>query len=93
MTALPKSDNSAHRGTSHQHVFEVPPIGVRCSQVLTPLASCLASGFSVVWKPAVLADVALGDGSSAAGLRSEPALSDGRLFVATVGGHVYMLSP
>jgi hypothetical protein len=57
------------------------------------LASCVASGYSVVWTPAVLADVALTDGSSAAGLRNEPAISGGRLFVATTGGHVYMLSP
>jgi outer membrane protein assembly factor BamB len=85
-------------GTDLGHVVALadpkvaPPLAARCSQVLVPLASCTALGFSVVWAPAVLADVALGDGSSAAGLRSEPAIADGRLFVATVGGHVYMLS-
>jgi hypothetical protein len=26
-------------------------------------------------------------------LRNEVAISDGRLFVATTGGHVYMLAP
>jgi hypothetical protein len=57
------------------------------------LASCVSLGFSVVWAPAVLADVALPDGTSAAGLRSEAAISDGRLFVATGGGHIYMLAP
>jgi hypothetical protein len=41
----------------------------------------------------VLADVALTDGADAAGLRNEPAIANGRLFVATQGGHVYMLSP
>ena len=86
-------------GTDLGHVVAIadptvaPPLGARCSQVLTPLATCVSQGFSVVWAPAVLADVALSDGSSAAGLRSEPAISDGRLFVATTGGHVYMLSP
>ncbi len=70
-----------------------PPLFARCSQVLVPLASCTSLGYSVVWAPAVLADVALADGTSAAGLRSEPAISDGRLFVATIGGHVYMLAP
>ena len=86
-------------GTDQGHIVALadpkvaPPLGARCSQVLTPLASCVALGFSIVWAPAVLADVPLGDGSSAAGLRSEPAISDGRLFVATVGGHVYMLAP
>ena len=86
-------------GTDLGHIVAIadparaPPLGVRCSQVLIPLATCASLGFSVVWAPAVLADVALGDGTSAAGLRSEPAISDGHLFVATVGGHVYMLSP
>jgi outer membrane protein assembly factor BamB len=70
-----------------------PPVGVRCSQVLTPVATCTALGFSLVYAPAVLADVALPDGSDAAGLRNEAAIADGRLFVATQGGHVYMLSP
>jgi len=86
-------------GTDMGHVVALadptraPPLGARCSQVLTPLASCVSLGFSVVWAPAVLADVALPDGTSAAGLRSEAAISDGRLFVATGGGHVYMLAP
>jgi hypothetical protein len=53
----------------------------------------VASGYSIVWAPAVLADVALPDHSNAAGLRNEVAISDGRLFVATTGGHVYMLAP
>jgi outer membrane protein assembly factor BamB len=86
-------------GTDLGHVVALadpalaPPVGARCSQVLTPLATCVSQGFSIVWAPAVLADVALSDGTSAAGLRSEPAISDGRLFVATTGGHVYMLAP
>lgn len=86
-------------GTDLGHVVALadptraPPLGARCSQVLTSLANCVLLGFSVVWAPAVLADVALNDGTSAAGLRSEPAISDGRLLVATVGGHVYMLAP
>ncbi len=70
-----------------------PPAGVRCSQVLTPVATCTALGFTLIYAPAVLADVALTDGADAAGLRSEPAIAGGRLFVATQGGHVYMLSP
>jgi hypothetical protein len=57
------------------------------------LANCVALGFSVVWAPAVLADVGLPDGTSAARLRSESAISDSRLFVATGGGHLYMLTP
>jgi len=49
--------------------------------------------------PQVLKEVPL-DGTSAAGLRNEPAIANGRLFVGTEGdtkkgmsGHVYMLSP
>jgi outer membrane protein assembly factor BamB len=85
--------------TDQGHVVAVadpavaPAAGVRCSQVLTPVATCTALGFSLVYAPAVLADVALTDGSDAAGLRNEPAIAGGRLFVATQGGHVYMLSP
>jgi PQQ-like domain len=70
-----------------------PSVGVRCSQVLIPNAFCTALGYRLVPVPAVLADVALPDGSDAAGLRNEAAIAGGRLFVATAGGHVYMLSP
>jgi outer membrane protein assembly factor BamB len=86
-------------GTDQGHVVAfadpsvAPPAFARCSQVLVPLATCVASGYSIVWAPAVLADVALPDHSDAAGLRNEVAISDGRLFVATTGGHVYMLAP
>jgi outer membrane protein assembly factor BamB len=86
-------------GTDQGHVVAfadpsmAPPAFARCSQVLVPLANCVASGYSIVWAPAVLADVALPDHSNAAGLRNEVAISDGRLFVATTGGHVYMLAP
>jgi outer membrane protein assembly factor BamB len=86
-------------GTDQGHVVAfadpsvAPPAFARCSQVLVPLANCVASGYSIVWAPAVLADVALWDNSNAAGLRNEVAISDGRLFVATTGGHVYMLAP
>jgi outer membrane protein assembly factor BamB len=70
-----------------------PSVGVRCSQVLIPNASCAALGYKLVPVPAMLADIALPDGSDAAGLRNEAAIAGGRLFVATAGGHVYMLSP
>jgi hypothetical protein len=41
----------------------------------------------------VLANVAMPDGGNIAGLRNEAALAKGRVFVATSGGHVYMLEP
>ena len=67
--------------------------GYRCSNIdFTTLAACTVAGYAWVPIPKVLADVPL-DGSSAAGLRNEAAIAHGRLFVSTVGGHVYMLSP
>ena len=41
----------------------------------------------------VLLDVHMPDGSGIAGLRNEPSLAGGRVFVGSDGGHVYMLSP
>jgi outer membrane protein assembly factor BamB len=71
----------------------VPPAGYRCSDIDFPaMATCTAAGYAWVPIPKMLADVPL-DGSSAAGLRNEAAIAGGRLFVSTVGGHVYMLSP
>jgi outer membrane protein assembly factor BamB len=68
--------------------------GTRCSDIdFATAAACTAAGYAVVPIPAVLADVALPDGSSAAGLRNEPAIASGKLFIGTDGGHVYMLSP
>lgn len=69
----------------------VPPPGYRCSHVAFSAATC-PPWYSVVPAPAVLADVALPDAGDASGLRNEASLSEGRLFVGTGGGHVYMLS-
>jgi outer membrane protein assembly factor BamB len=70
----------------------VPPMGVRCSNVefATPSA-CTGAGFDLVPIPSVLRDVAMPDGGNIAGLRNEPALAGGRVFVGTLNGHVYML--
>ncbi len=86
-------------GTDLGHVLAiadpavVPPVGVRCSNVTVAPASCIGLGYALVWAPAVIADVTLPDASSAAGLRDEPAIADGGLFIATDGGHVYRLAP
>jgi outer membrane protein assembly factor BamB len=70
-----------------------PAAGYRCSDIdFGNKTSCTKAGYAWVPIPQVLADVSL-DGTSAAGMRNEPAIADGRLFVSTVGGHVYMLSP
>ena len=87
-------------GTNQGHVVAIadpniaPGTGTRCSDVdYTTAAACTAAGYVLVPIPAVLADVAVPDGSSLVGLRNEPALAGGRVFVGSTGGHVYMLSP
>jgi outer membrane protein assembly factor BamB len=76
-----------------------PPAGFQCTnEFINPSTGplwpvlCTAFGFQLVPTPQVLANVALPDGSSAAGLRNEPAITRDRLFVSTMGGHVYALS-
>lgn len=72
----------------------VPAAGTRCSNIdYTTAAACHAAGFVLVPIPKVLANVAMPDGGNIAGLRNEPALAKGRVFVGTLSGHVYMLEP
>ena len=72
----------------------LPSSGTRCSNVdYTTASSCTGAGYVMVPIPAVLADVAVPDGASLVGLRNEPTLAGGRVFVGSTGGHVYMLSP
>ena len=80
-----------------------PPVGFQCTfEFINPASNgpgwaalCVASGYQLVPTPQTLADVALPDGAtaSAAGLRNEAAIAEGRLYVATGGGHVYALWP
>jgi outer membrane protein assembly factor BamB len=72
----------------------VPGIGWRCSNIdyVTP-ATCAAAGYVLMPIPKILADVVMPDGGGIAGLRDEPALAKGRVFVGTDNGHVYMLAP
>jgi outer membrane protein assembly factor BamB len=77
-----------------------PAVGYQCSnEFINPPSTgplwnfiCLLDGFQLVPTPQVLANVALPDGADAAGLRNEPAITRDRLFVGTLGGHVYALS-
>ncbi len=71
-----------------------PPSGSRCSSVhYVDPSDCKKNGYVFVPVPTVLANVKLPDGGDVAGLRDEPALADGKVFVATNRGHVYMLAP
>lgn len=68
-----------------------PPVGTRCSNPLPAYASipvCVASGFEAVPSPKILAAVQL-----SGGIRTEPAISHGHVYVATTAGHLHALTP
>jgi outer membrane protein assembly factor BamB len=69
-----------------------PPAGKRCSNVDYSPENC-PSPYVLVPIPTRLASVPMPDGGSLAGMRNEPVLAKGRVFVATSEGHVYMLEP
>jgi outer membrane protein assembly factor BamB len=66
-----------------------PAAGWRCSNPDVTTANCVSSGFKLVPEPAVLANIAL----SGSMVYNEPVIAEGRLFVATGAGNVYMLKP
>jgi hypothetical protein len=62
----------------------VPPVGWRCSNTKLPTPfSCRVLGYTYVPIPRKLADLVMPDGGSLAGMRNEPVLAKGRVFVAT----------
>jgi hypothetical protein len=66
----------------------------RCSNIDYPTAAaCTAAGYSLVPIPKVIANIQIPDGGSLAAIRNEPVLAEGRVFVGTNKGHVYMLQP
>ncbi len=67
----------------------VPAAGFRCSNPDVTNANCIASGYKFVPQPAVLKDIPL----SGRMVYNEPALANGRVYIATEGNNVYMLSP
>lgn len=93
--------------TDQGHVIAIadpalrPPTGFQCTnEFINPPSTgplwaviCLLDGYQLVPTPQVIANVALPDGSDAAGMRNEAAIARGRLYVATSGGHVYALWP
>ncbi len=87
-------------GTNQGHLVVLgdpsvtPAAGSRCSNIdYTTTSACTAAGYSLVPIPKLLANVAVPDGGSLVAIRNEPALSNGRVFVGTDKGHVYMLEP
>jgi hypothetical protein len=59
--------------------------------IVVPRSPCTDAGYTVVPIPKVLASVRMPDGGSLTAMRSELVLAEGRVFVATSNGHVYML--
>jgi hypothetical protein len=90
-------------GTNKGHLIVLgdpsvtPPDGFQCSNTDYTIFFCSIHGFNPrTPKPHMLADVPLPDGGSIVGpgmQRSEPVLAEGRVFVGTNRGHVYMLEP
>jgi outer membrane protein assembly factor BamB len=84
-------------GTNQGHIVAIadptrhPALGNRCEDPALSNAQCTAHGRRLVPDPWIH-DIAL-PGGSTDGIFGEPAISNGRVYVATVGGHVYMLQP
>lgn len=64
-----------------------PGVGWRCNNPAVTSANCVASGFSLVPEPAVLADINLNAGA----ITTEPAIVGDPVYVSTEGGKVLML--
>jgi outer membrane protein assembly factor BamB len=77
----------------HLIVFGDPSLvlaaGWRCSNPDVSTAACSGAGYKLVPIPSVVADVPLGSGA----ILTEPVLAYGKVFVATTGGKLHMLSP
>jgi outer membrane protein assembly factor BamB len=82
-------------GTDMGHLIVIadpslaPAAGFRCNNPDVTNANCIAAGYKFVPQPAVLKDIAL----SGRMVYNEPALANGKVYVATEGNNVYMLSP
>ena len=71
----------------------VAATGSACDNTNFDAADCVKSGGSLVPSPAMLVDVSLPDGGSAARFRKEVVLAEGMAFVSTMKGHLYALVP
>jgi len=84
-------------GTAQGHLVALadpsvwPAVGSVCDNPEIPVANCVSNGFRLVPRPHVLADIDLDPGDSGDRIFTEPALADGRVFVATTSGVLYML--
>lgn len=69
-----------------------PALGNRCEDPALTNAQCAAHGRRLVPDPWIH-DIALPGAPNNDGIFGEPAIANGRVYVATVSGHVYMLQP
>jgi outer membrane protein assembly factor BamB len=86
-------------GTSNGHLVVLadptvwPADGSVCSYPEISNADCEANGFTLVPRPKILAKVDLDPRDHDDAILTEPVLADGRVFVATKAGRLYMLEP
>ena len=90
-------------GTAQGHLIAIadpsvwPAAGCTCSNPDVPVVDCIANGYSLVPRPAILLDVDLN--TSGNRIFTEPVLANGRVFIASGGywtkdpGKIYMLEP
>ena len=67
----------------------------RCSNPQVAAVDCLANGFHFIPVPRILLDLDLNPATAGDRIAGEPALANGRVYVATSGspGTVYMVEP
>ena len=70
-----------------------PANGSVCNIPEVSNADCASHGFTLVPRPKILADINLDCGHNADAILTEPVLAEGRVFVATTAGKLYMLEP
>ena len=70
-----------------------PANGSVCNNPEVTNANCIANGFTLVPRPKILADIDLDPANGGDAIFTEPVLADGRVFVATTAGVLYMLEP
>jgi len=91
-------DGMVFVATNQGHIVAVadptlmPAVGNRCEDPGIPNALCVAHGRRLVPDPWIH-DVALPGAPNNDGIFGEPAIANGRIYVATISGHVYMLEP
>ncbi len=67
-----------------------PAMGSRCTESHFTGADCIANGYAIVPQPAILRSMDLGAGRI---VRTEPAIANGNVYVATEGGRLFRIAP